>query len=299
MNNNKTRRSLLKAGAGLALAPSLIGVGNTQSRLSNKIDLSTPEARFKAHMKMIGTLESETVYNWFDGELWGMMPNKEPAIICGFHGLARSNWTAHDDGSMGQHSFDVGFFSDFDTGEPAESIINPFTGEIIKPFHYQYGGFEQLHKPSNETYQENDKKWSVLGDEVSLREYGARTIDHPVSMEEWPRESPGEKYFGASETNYYSPISQITDPNVKNATQKFFWTAVLSWEPWLLMDGAPGFVMWRGTGRKLNKYQEAPEVIKNYIKKVQPNYFDDGNPWDGIMSSIEEFKKQRKPMAKK
>lgn len=298
MNNNKTRRSLLKAGAGLALAPSLIGVSNAQSRLNTKIDLSTPEARYKAHMKIVGTLDTETVYNWFDGELWGMMPNKEPAIICGFHGLARSNWIAQNDGSMKQHSFDVGFFSDLKTGEPASAIRNPFTGEMVEPFHYQYGGFEQHHKPRNDVYKENDGHWSILGDEISLREFGTRTVEHPIPMNEWPRESAGENYHAASETNYYSPVSQIADTNINNAAQKFFWTAVLSWEPWLLMDGAPGFVMWRGTGRKLNSYQEAPEVIKNYIKKVQPNYFDEGNPWTGIMSSIGEFKKKRKPMPK-
>lgn len=295
-NENIERRKLLKYGLAMGAAPTLVGTVGANAQMLPKIDLSTPEARFNAHVKVVGSSAEETVYSWFDGGIWGMMPGKEPVIICGFQGLARSDWRPQSDGSTIQHSFDVGIFTDMETGEPLDSMVNPLTGETIEPFHYQYGGWEINHKPSNELYSEEESdKFSVRDKDFSFREYSARTVDHPIPMSEWPRESAGDKYFGTSETNFLSPLEQIADANVTSADYKLFWTAVLSWEPWLLMDGVPGFVMWRGIGRKLNSYEEAPENLKNYIRKVQPNYFDPGAPWDGIMSSIEEFKKQRTP----
>lgn len=298
-NENIKRRKLLKYGLAMGAAPAILGATSANAQMSPNIDLSTPEARFKAHTKIVGSTAKETVYSWFDGGLWGMMPNREPVVLCGFQGLARSDWKPQSDGSSIQHSFDVGIFTDMETGEPLDTMVNPLTGETIEPFHYQYGGWEQHHKVDNELYSAAEaSKFAIRDNDVAYREFGTRTVDHPIPMERWPRESAGEKYHAASETNFLSPMVQVFDADVTSADYKLFWTAVLSWEPWLLMDGAPGFVMWRGIGRKLSSYEDAPDNLLKYIRKVQPNYFDPGAPWDGIMSSIEEFKKRRTPADK-
>lgn len=296
INQNIDRRNLIKTGLGAGAASLLVSPISAEENVLAQVDISTPESRFNTHVKMVGSQEEESVYVWFDGGLWGIMPGKAPVVLCGFQGLAKSNWMPQDDGSTIQHSFDVGIFSDMETGEPLETLLNPLTGETIKPFHYQYGGYQQHHKPDNELYSDvSNNKWSLRGDEIAFREYGSRTFDHPIPADKWPRESAGDKYLAASETNYMSPISQVADDAIKNADYRLFWTAILSWEPWLLMDGVPGFVMWRGIGRKVKSYNEAPEPLLNHIRKVQPNYFEDKVPWDGVMSSIEEFMKQREP----
>lgn len=300
------RRALLRSGLGMGAALA-VGTSANAVRAAGKtgdLDLETPAGVLDAYVKLLGTLEEEHVYIAFSGTLWGIVPEKVPTAICGFSGLARHQWTPQKDGYH-RKSFDVGYFSDLESGEPVDELVNPLTGETVQPFHYKYGGGRQLYtKQGSLTISEEgepgtlkpyDLNWETAGDQIWLTEGGGGEFPSPLPPDEWPRESSGDAYRFVGETTLATSIEQLSNPRVRQADYTLFWTSILSWEPWLLMNGAPGFAMWRGVGTKLDRYQDAPGTLLDYVRSEQPNYFGKKDPWDGVLSNYDRFKKMRTP----
>ncbi len=285
------RRNLLKFGAGMTLL-STASYGAGQRPITGSKPTHPAEHDLKTHIKLIGSLEQEDVYVALDGTLWGIAPNKAPAPICSFHGLARSIWNPLDDGSYSQRSFDIGYFGDLDSKAPLNSLTNPITDETVSPFHFRYGGNEVIHtKESIENKEQSE--WQTTGDKLWFTEQRGGTFETPFPPDQWPRESSGEEFHFGSETSYVVSADEINDPTLTRVDYTLFWTAFLSWEPWLLMDGAPGFVMWRGVASKINSPSQISTELQDYIKAEQPNYFDSQAPWEGRASTYESYKKER------
>lgn len=301
-----SRRKLLQSGFGVS-AGLMLGAADSaqaQARKLDKLDLDSPTGGLNAYVKLLGTLEQSNVYIAFSGTLWGILPERVPTAICGFSGLARHQWTPRKEGHH-RKSFDVGYFSDLATGEPADEIVNPLTGETVHPFHYKYGGGEQLYTKQGlmavsgegeaSTLKPYELNWESAGEQVWLTEGGGGEFPSPLPKEEWPRESSGDAYRVVGETTLVSTIDQLASRRVAQADYTLFWTSILSWEPWLLMDGRPGFAMWRGVGAKLTQPDDAPETLLDYVLEEQPNYFGKDDPWEGVLSNYDRFKEMRTP----
>ena len=296
------RRELLR-GLGLGACNLMLAGCGTDKIITTKMleELSVKEL-FEIYIKILGTLETEDVYVWFKGVLWGALPGRQPAPFCGFQGLARHRWIVMSDGRFSQTAYDVGFFSDIETGAPIETLTNPLTQETVRPYHNKYGGFEQVHSLETFTHINGDGKsdfntldWRIAGNQLSMTEISGGQVKTKLAPETWPRETSGLTNFYAGETSYTAALKDVLSPDVKRINYNLFWSSFSPWEPWLLMDGAPGVCQWRATGMKLSSYKDAPKQVLSFVEKDQPNYFDADNPWEGYRSAVDSFMKDRKP----
>ncbi len=294
-----SRRSFLNSSAtlsvaaipGISLAAPFIGERKKPVVLSQK-DI------YKTHIRLMGSLKPSTIYSWFSGHLWGIVPGEAPKPLTTLQGLAKSIWQKEGD-NYTKESFDIGFFGDLKTGEVLSEWKNPYTNKIVEPFHFMYGGGSKTTYTPEGTLSRNEVKpyqhdWIQSGEQVWLDEYGSASFKNPLNPEEWPISSAGEQMHFGSSTTFAASAGQLFNPELDSCDQTFFWTAINSWEPWLRMGQKPGFVMWRATGRKIFDTNEIPKSIKNYIAKVQPNYFTDEKPWSKRKSTYASYKKLRK-----
>lgn len=287
------RRRTLQLGLGAGVLPF---IGCDRAASPSAANPLFEEDAFTAYIKTIGTLETRDVYVWFTGVLWGMLPRVATAPLCGFQGLARHRWHAHGDGSYSQTAYDVGFFSDLETGKPADAIINPLTGESVRPFHNSYGGFEQVHTPAafakgrdGSEAKKDQLTWTTAGNQVVLTERMVGNVPSKLQPAQWPRETSGPVNFYGGETSYAASLPALSNPAVKTLPYTLFWSSFAPWEPWLMMDGAKGACQWRATGMKLDRYGDAGQDILDFAEKVQPGYFGDGAPWDWHRSATDDY----------
>lgn len=298
-----SRRSFLNTSAVLPFA-AIPGIGLASSFTPNtekKGELSTSfskEDLFKLHIRLMGSLKPTTIYNWFSGHLWGIIPGEAPKPLTTLQGLAKSNWKKEDK-NYTKESFDLGFFGDIETGKVLDTWKNPYTNKIINPFHFMYGGGSKTtYTPegilSGETIKPYKENWVQSGEQIWLDESGSASFKNPLQPEEWPISSAGEQMHFGSSTTYVTDAKQLFNPKKDSCEQTFFWTAINSWEPWLHMGQKPGFVMWRATGKKIVDISEIPASMLDYVSKVQPNYFEEERPWKGRRSTYASYKKERK-----
>ncbi len=304
------RRHFLLAGGGLGASAFAAAACQTArpamvpDPASSFADLSDAQL-FDAYIKLLGTLDTSDVYIWFKGVLWGGVAGGPVVPLCGFQGLARHRWEVLADGTHIQKAYDVGFFSEIDSVTPADTLVNPLTNETVRPYHNTYGGSAQRHTLADFTTAKDggqSKKdrlvWDIAGDKATLTERSVGEVPSRLQPDEWPRESTGPVSYYSGEFSYATRLAQLLDPAVNRADYALFWSSFSPWEPWLLMDGQRGVCQWRATGTKLRSYEEASSELLEFVARVQPNYFDDADPWEGYVSSLESFKRDRRPERK-
>lgn len=301
-----TRRDMLHAGIGLGISSISPAASGFLTDAPVTLNGLSPERSYETYIKLLGSLDSSDVYIWFSGVLWGVIPSRLPIPICGFHGLAKHRWTALGDGNFIQKAYDVGFFSDLETGLPIDRLTNPITRETNDVYHNKYGGFEQQHsfqkfyRPGKDGKSRSDALiWKTAGNQMTLVERPVGEVPTRLAPEIWPRESSGPTNYYGGETSYSSRLDHLLDPKVRQADYTLGWLSIAPWEPWLLMDGTAGTCQWNATGMKLRSYKEAPKYVLEFVAKEQPNYFEPGDPWEGYLNSVESFKKDRKPVSKR
>lgn len=297
------RRSFIEKSSALSMASlpaigigSMYGFGSIPN--SESIESLEPTEKFKTYIRFMGSLQSETIYNWFSGHLWGIVPGEAPKPLTQFQGLAKSLWEPEGD-TYTKQSFDLGFFSDLHSGKILTEFKNPFTDKIVHPYHFMYGGggktIHTLHGiKSGETVEPYEMNWKECGDQVWMDQYKSISFNNPLSPQEWKLSSAGEKMHFGTSTTYLGNRNELFNKNLMTSNQTFFWTTVNSWEPWLQMGQTPGYVMWRATGRKIFNVDDIPNSMKDYVKDIQPNYFEAGKPWEKRRSTYASYMKDRK-----
>src|SRR5690606_9491883 len=104
-----------------------------------QLDLDKPEDNLTAWMKMRASLESQDVYYWFTGALDLAMPgepirpiiNVETVILRRTQRLAEYSWHVTD--------WEASIYRDFASDEIVDEVVNPVTGDKVRPFHYREG----------------------------------------------------------------------------------------------------------------------------------------------------------------
>lgn len=296
---NFNRRTFLGATTGMTLG------GMLPSNLfasSAELKIGGQEENFKAYLRLLGSLQSATVYTWFSGQLWGIVPGTPAKPLVTFEGCAKSIWQKEGD-TLSKQSFDIGYFGDLETGDIISEYENPFTNKVVHPYHYQYGGgsktiYANGTSTSGKTTKNIEPTWTKAGGQIWLEEISSASFDNPFNPTEWGLSSAGEKIHFGSASTYVASEKDLFDSQKKSCPYTLFWTAINSWEPWLLMGDSPGYVMWRATGVKIMDVAEIPDSIKNYAKKIQPNYFEKGAPWEGRKSTWLSYMEDRKSLKK-
>ncbi len=303
MDHSNGRRSFLEKASLLAMTTlPTFGLAKESFNTNKQHYPNNPDDNANNYLRLIGSLTPRTLYSWFSGHLWGIVPGEAPKALTTLQGLAKSNWDV-DGELLTKQSFDLGFFGDLENGELLQTWTNPYTNEKVKPFPFMYGGGPKTSYGPNGKLQ-GDKveaypnTWVRSGNQVWLDEYGSFQFKNPLQPEEWPHSSAGEELLFGSSTTYSANADELFDKEATTCGNTFFWTAINSWEPWMRMGQRPGFVMWRATGRKIFDVAEIPDAIKAYVAKVQPNYFEDKRPWKGRRSTYSSYMEARGPETK-
>ncbi len=303
MKKELSRRSFIQKSAAFSLAsvpaiglasPSAHTTTNTTPSFSSLSEIDD----FKIYVRLMGSLAPATIYHWFSGHLWGIVPGEAPKPLTTLQGLAKSNWNVDGD-NITKESFDLGFFGDLTTGEVLTEWKNPYNNEKVQPFHFMYGGGNKtVYTPQGIQSGDSIKPYELnlieSGDQIWMDEFGSVSFESPLQPEAWPKASAGKQMHFGSSTTYVTDKAELFNSNKPACNQTFFWTAVNSWEPWLQMGQRDGYVMWRATGRKILDISEISLTMKNYVSKIQPNYFNDETPWKGRRSTYASYKEVRK-----
>jgi len=316
--SNYSRRQALTSGlaASTALMAAACAGGQNQAtaepaqKKSLVLDYKNPEWNRDAMARIHGNLDfTKEKIGWFKGKAVGVMPGKKNLEICGFEGFSVTRLIPLEDGSYRKLLREVGFYRDMKTGKILETMENPYTGENVRvvpiandPFNFtieqywpqppNYGGLNAEERPRIPMLL----NWNEMGDKVLLTSDIHLFYPSALQPDKWPRESPGVMNQVSEMFRYIIDKDQLGDPD--NTSVSFFgtWNRITPWFPWMLMDQAPGHIVYVCDQGACDHWDFIPEDILQAARNIDEKFLsaptEDYGP---SLSSLELYAKEQTP----
>jgi hypothetical protein len=251
-------------------------------RRRQAIDFNDSAQSLRAFLKLTGDLDPsvETV-GWFGGDLFAVLGDDKPLRkMIGIEGFGVLRVSPQPDGTYRVFNRELAFYKDPDTGEFIDEWTNPLTGELCQspPLHNLVVNAEVAPV----TRMDFDgtlvdipfrAPWTIQRDNVlSLFELHA-AVPNPMSPEQWPRESAGPVIRITEVFQRSAKLAELEDPDSTSTDFQGTWTRLGPWMPWMLMDQAPGHLLYRTFMDKTGTADQLPRALRELAERRYPEYF--------------------------
>ena len=187
--------------------------------------------------------------------------------------------------------YEIGFYTDYETGEVLDTVTVPLTGKKVTVPLYRTGpGLHVAKKQNTETLEwrrdrqadaetaaqlapDSEVKYQsrlyspwIKGDQLWLR------TESFTRMEPYDPSESG--VFYKESIIFDSSVSDVADPNVTSADVGVSFAIANSWRPWMELDGGPGHAMTDGIGGKVTEWEALPADLLGHIARHHPDITD-------------------------
>ena len=282
-----------------AAAACLLSAALACEAAAQELDISTPEGALLASRKIQCTVDDgvPVTYSW-RGDVLARVPGEPDRLLFKVEGMNVRTCVADEDAQRGKGyrlvSREILLYLDPQTGKPLREWENPWTGETVKVVHVS-------NDPVNQAsyLKTRDGKPFSLGAQVQDGRWW-QTITVPLFYTN-PlggdyQDNVGGKYHATEMFNFFGDMTSLTDPATKTAEVQVGWVRMSEWLPWMKMSGRAGLIYMHTAGRKLDRWDEMPAVMKDEIAANYPDYvgpppLDDTRPnvtsWSFFKSLME------------
>lgn len=253
------------------------------------------------------------IYGMVQGVVSGVRDNEKVRPLMRFEVFSTIRVVRQPDGSYQRLCRELIFYRDLATGKLMDQWDNPYTGERVKvvdvandPYNYvisdfypdppSYGGLNKEQRPPRRPYI---RKWSVI-DHNTVAVESDIDLFYPSAMqpEQWPRESPGKMTRVSEYFRYFMRREDLENPDLGHIPAHGVWNRITPWLPWMLMDQAPGHIVYAGNMCAQETLDYHPKDVLERVRERWPQYMVAPETNTGpSLSSLERYAHDQKPAA--
>lgn len=300
MKSTLSRRNALTAGSGLALMGATGAV--TRAAHAADFDATDPVSVLRTVSRMRGSLnDGRIAMGWLKGQRYGVVDGEITPLM----GMVTGTFARYrilEGGLLQNHSFELAFYTDFNTGEVLEELTIPYTGKTVKVPRLLLGPAKSVTRPVFHEIIEMGGDEETLDEESesAMRPSGSSTFERwmgPVTNKDghvWitqassatltPADPNAPKVvYSESVTSMGSDKDVMSDMPSIPATLSY--TGITTWRPWMQMGDHPGHTTSSGIGGKAFDIDDLPDDYRAMSEKYYPEAF--GDP-AAILDKMEE-----------
>lgn len=315
-----SRRQALGSAAGALLGSGLAaGLAGSAAAASGpalasdaiRYDFSKPEDNLRAWVKLVASLESgRETCGYYKGDVVAVTgPDQKNLPLFGYEGFGMSRVSLLPDGRYENLHREISYYTDLRTGEILESWKNPLTGETVKVWPTNNDPVNSYYATSfKQTFGEAGKQetvefpfilpWETQGDRVIVTFNVHTRWPSPFTRDKWPREYIGDWYKTSELFQIHTRMSELADPKLSKVYTTSAWFKEAPFMPWMLMDNAPGRLIYNTRIFSLESPEQLPKKIYDYTAKNYPKYLRAPDKWQSPnMTTFETWVTQMTPAA--
>jgi len=273
-----------------------------------RFDFTKPEDNLKAWVKLVAALDGRETCGYYKGDVVAVTgPDQKNLPLFGYEGFGMSRVTRLPDGRYENLHREISYYTDLRTGAILESWQNPLTGETVKVYPTNNDPVNSHYATTfKQTFGEAGKQetvefpfilpWEVQGDRVIVTFNVHTRWPSPFTRDQWPREYIGEWYKTSELFQIHARMSELADPSTAKAYSTSAWFKEAPFIPWMLMDNAPGRLIYNTRIFSLAGPHELPGKIQDYTAKHYPKFLKAPDKWESPnMTTFETWVTQMTP----
>lgn len=241
------------------------------------LDLSTPEARNRAMVKIVGSIGNEEIHAFMRFHVYGYPGDGNVIPFFSMNNYIVQRWTPVDGDSYELNHYEVGYYTKFDTDEPIDFWTNELTGEVVELEPFILGPITRLYTPDgiqSPGIAPNPLRINVIGDHVFVPAQSIESFPNLFSPEEWPELSTGPLIYWDSMYTFSARLDQVADPTRTSTDTEIHMQNLVSWQPFLKLGQRPGRTMVRAWGASIAGPQDLPPAVRSDFEAYTPQIFN-------------------------
>jgi hypothetical protein len=279
-----SRRSAIGTLAGLGAAGLAAGCANEAQRPPQRIqlDLEDPVDLAVARQKVIGSVAEEQIHSFLRFHFYGQVPGEKARRLLSMNNYIVDYWEPVARGTYKLRHYEVGYYCDFDTDDPIETWVNPYTNEELEVFQFILGPIQREYSPETVlapglapiplTSHLMSERFYVATEAISQ-------MPNLFKPDEWPQRSSGELVNWVSMQTLSALMDDVLNPALNSAPANIQLQNFISWGSWMQMGNLPGGSMARAYGAEISGFDALPKNVYDAFKKYTPEIFETAG-WD-------------------
>ncbi len=295
-----SRRKAIGSLAGLGAAGFIAGCENQSvSQAASpplQLDLNDPVDLAVARQKVIGSVAEEQVHSFLRFHFYGQVPGEKARRLLSLNNYIVDYWEPVERGTYKLRHYEVGYYTEFDTDNPIDSWVNPYTNEELEVFHFILGPINREYSPEAVLapgLAPVPLASHQMGERLVVTTEAISQMPNLFKPDEWPKYSSGEQVNWLSLQTLSALMNDVLNPELNSAPAHIQLQNFVSWASWMKMGGIPGGSMARAFGTEIAGFDALPEKIYNGFKERTPEIFETDS-WDVTrFDELDYFKKMQ------
>jgi len=258
--------------AGSAASPPKAGSGSGANAAAMAAIAALVADPLLTHVRMRGHQDGRRCYFSYHGTFYAQVAAQRTQPMFHIEGASSARMLRQDDGSYLYTMREAGWFCDLTTHEPQAEATNPLTGKMVKPRHYNSAQRSRLTR---------DGVLPIIEKRPPGLEYvgtiGTPTVDTDViwSTEELLVKVPGATpeapaRVQTSLATFSSNLAELLQRPETFVGCRLNYQTLGSFLPWMEMGALTGVISWRLAGRKSDRVEAIPAVVRARIEREHP-----------------------------
>ena len=231
----------------------------------------------KSLMKLRAALDDRMTLEWFQGVVYGVVDSAMMPLFS-VNAVAFAWSQQAEDGSFRGRRAEVTYHGDLVSGERLSTFANPYNGKTLE--------VPMSRTPSQDAVIDSNGL-VVPGQLGPLRVEGFPSLG-PITVNgarSWVRMDTRTSLFAPgveqAVTEYGESISyagrtaDLLDQTLMSAPCQISYTNIMSWRPWMQMDGRSGHTVTVASGEKVESLAEVPPELSEFVRAEHPDLAED------------------------
>lgn len=243
---------------------------------ADTIDVSTPEGSVTANRKIqCSANDAEPVVFGWEGRAYSRVPGERDRLVFKLNGMNIRQCVTIKDEKRGTGfrmvSREIMLYLDPKTNEVLQTFDNPWTGASNEVIHVANDpvngrpnyGRDKEGNPAVRPLNEVNGTW-FMSFEVPLFYTNPLGGDYQKYV--------GGTYHATEIFDFNGEVDELLDSSSAIAYPVVSWVRIAKWLPWMEMGDRAGLLYFNAMGKKLENFDQLPDVVKNEIAANYPEY---------------------------
>ena len=229
-------------------------------------DMAPSAAAGETWLRLVADLSGRPVFSVLRGDVWGFLPQADDLTPATFARKLYGYWSVVErtarpapGGGTALTTKGWSFYLNPTTGDVTTRLLNPYTGATVMAKPLSGPASTLVLKPGRE---------EPAGMDLTIRRDGDTAIIDIARISRFT--TPDITWFKleADFNTYICKAADLDDRRRVHIPSTFSHNLVAEWQTWMEMHGAPGHILFRGSGSHISSLDRAPVALRKAIDNM-------------------------------